>query len=386
MTTKGSSHPLMGSVKYREDLDFGTILNDSLKVFFKDALRVALTNPSQAIHFIRTVRWQKKSQRIRASWQAKGVHVPPILIFSITNQCNLKCKGCYNWALRPSAGPELDAGKIKSILSEARQLGISFVMIAGGEPLVRSEILDITAGFPEITFLVFTNGMMIDASLAEKFEKQRNFIPVLSLEGAEADTDLRRGEGVYRRLRQAIEQLEAAGVFWSVSITVSRANFDLVTQESFIRQLVEHGCKLVFMVEYTPVSADTQDWLITDNQRAELTAARDCFRSKYPALFVAIPGDEEEIGGCLSAGRGFVHINASGDVEPCPFAPYSDVNLNNTSLKQALQSEFLAEIRRNHQRLSEAEGGCALWAEREWLQSLMQKHRPTVTVQEDPSG
>jgi MoaA/NifB/PqqE/SkfB family radical SAM enzyme len=84
-----------------------------------------------------------------------------------------------------------------------------------------------------------------------------------------------------------------------------------------------------------------------------------------------VPGDEEEIGGCLSAGKGFIHISADGNVEPCPFAPYSDTNLRESSLREALQSEFLREIRENHERLSEAEGGCALWVERAWVRSLL---------------
>ena len=104
------------------------------------------------------------------------------------------------------------------------------------------------------------------------------------------------------------------------------------------------------------------------------------FRAKFPALFIAVPGDEEEIGGCLSAGRGFIHISAEGDVEPCPFAPYSDANLRDLSLKDALQSEFLRNIRQNHAQLSETEGGCALWIEREWVRSLLPDETMANTI------
>jgi MoaA/NifB/PqqE/SkfB family radical SAM enzyme len=45
---------------------------------------------------------------------------------------------------------------------------------------------------------------------------------------------------------------------------------------------------------------------------------------------------EEEMGGCLASGRGFVYISAQGDFEPCPFAPYSDTNLKENCLKDAL--------------------------------------------------
>ncbi len=379
--TNMSSQPLMGSVKYEEGLDFRKVLNKSLSVFFKDALRVALSNPSQAYHFLRTIRWQQKAARIRSKWNKQGIHVPPILIFSITNKCNLHCKGCYNWALRSSIASELDGAKIRSILAEAKGLGISFVMIAGGEPFVRLEILDIIEDFPEITFLVFTNGMLINEEIAERLARQRNLVPVISLEGCEEDTDERRGKGVYKKLKGTVGKLKNRGIFWSVSMTVTRANFKTLTDEQFIKDLIDQGCKLFFFVEYTPVSEDTEDWLLTSEQRERLLNIRNNLRSLYPALFIAIPGDEEEIGGCLSAGRGFVHINATGDVEPCPFAPYSDANLRKMSLKDALQSEFLKKIRENHGRLSEAEGGCALWAEREWVQSLLTSHS-TINIED----
>jgi MoaA/NifB/PqqE/SkfB family radical SAM enzyme len=130
------------------------------------------------------------------------------------------------------------------------------------------------------------------------------------------------------------------------------------------------GCKLFFFLEYTPINEETGDWVLTDEQRIQLMITRDSLRSEFRALFITVPGDEEEIGGCLSAGKGFIHINAEGDVEPCPFAPYSDANLLKTSLKEALQSEFLKMIRESDEHLNETEGGCALWIKREWLRSL----------------
>jgi MoaA/NifB/PqqE/SkfB family radical SAM enzyme len=105
-----------------------------------------------------------------------------------------------------------------------------------------------------------------------------------------------------------------------------------------------------------------------------LIRRRNSFRAKYPALFVALPWDEEEIGGCLSAGRGFVHISAEGNVEPCPFVPYSDINIKNISLKEALQSKMLRTIRENHAQLEETHG-CALWERREWVEHLASSKR-----------
>jgi len=352
--------------------NFREILNNSLKIFFKDALMTTLRNPVHAYYFFRTIKWQKKAARVRKEWGRQGIHVPPIMIFSITNRCNLSCAGCYHQAIRHLPQEEMSEEKLRSVIAEAKDLGISFMVIAGGEPLVRREFVDIARQFPEIIFLVFTNGLLIDEEMLKKLKDQNNFVPVLSLEGFEEDTDGRRGKGVYEHLQKIIRKIKGKGIFWSVSLTVTRSNFSSITDGQFIQGLNALGCKLFFFLEYTPIKEGTEDWILTQEQREELIKIRDSFRERFSSLFIAVPGDEEDIGGCLSAGRGFVHVSAEGNVEPCPFAPYSDMNLRDSSLKEALQSEFLKAIRENQNQLHETEGGCALWIKREWVRSLLQ--------------
>ncbi|MCJ7472934.1 MAG: radical SAM protein, partial [Actinobacteria bacterium] len=144
------------------NINYGKLISKSLKVFFGDALRISLKNPSQAYFFSKTIWWQRQAARVRNNWESKGINVPPIMVFSITNKCNLQCKGCYNQNLRKSSKEELSDERMKGIISEAKELGFSFIVLAGGEPLVRPEILDITASFPEIIFLLFTNGLLVD--------------------------------------------------------------------------------------------------------------------------------------------------------------------------------------------------------------------------------
>lgn len=365
----------MGRDKYDTSGPLLKVLNDSLSVFLKDAVRVAITRPSQAYHFFRIVRWQKRAAKTRAEWEEKGVHIPPIIIYSITNRCNLNCKGCFHWALHEAGDIEMSDEKLRNTIAEAKEIGVSIMVIGGGEPMMRPEIIDITSEFPEVIFLVFTNGLLLDEEKLDRIQKNRNFVPVISLEGDRAGTDFRRGEGVYAGLEKIIRKLKKRNIFWSVSLTLTRLNYDTIMDDDFVANLVDQGCKLMFFVEYTPITKGTEDWLISDEQRDHLITRRDEFRKKHPALFIAVPGDEEEIGGCLSAGRGFIHINPLGDVEPCPFAPYSDTNLRDASLIEALQSDFLKEIRDNHDHLSETEGGCALWVERKWVQSVFRESR-----------
>jgi MoaA/NifB/PqqE/SkfB family radical SAM enzyme len=353
------------------DINFGALLNRSLRVFFRDALRISINNPALAFHFFRTVIRQRRAAKTRAGWKARSLQVPPIILFSVTNRCNLHCKGCYHQALHRSTDDEMSGEELLRVVHDADELGVSFFVLAGGEPLVRPEIVDIMLGHPRIIFLMFTNGLLIDDHLLRRFRRSRNVIPVISFEGYEEHTDDRRGAGVFGRLLRTLDMMHKTGLFYSVSITVTKSNFETVTSEEFIGDLMRRGCKFFLFVEYSPIREDTEDWVISLEQRVQLMSRIRDYRKKFRSLFIEVPGDEEEIGGCLSAGRGFVHIGADGALEPCPFAPFSDANVRDTPLRDALQSDFLRKIRLNHDQLEETEGGCALWVKRDWVQSLL---------------
>ena len=360
---------MVNITKSENEPDFNKILNGALGVLFKDVVRVALTNPSQSVFFLRTLRWQRKAAKTRAKWESRGIHVPPILVISVTSKCNLHCEGCYHHALRSQTESEMSDERIWKLVEEAKELGISFIVLAGGEPLMRPNILGLSREAPEIMFMMFTNGLLIDDKVLEKVVENKNVVPLLSLEGYQVDTDGRRGSGVYNVLLKAITKLKEKQVFWGTSITITRTNFAEVTDDKFIRQLADSGCKFFMLTEYTPVTIGTEDWVLSEEQKASVITIRNSLRKKYSALFIALPWDEDEIGGCLSAGRGFVHISAEGNVEPCPFISYSDTNLKEMSLKDALQSKMLRTIRENHGELKEIKG-CALWEKREWVKSL----------------
>jgi MoaA/NifB/PqqE/SkfB family radical SAM enzyme len=346
-------------------------LNQGIRIFFSEFVRVSLSRPSQALFFGRTVLWQKRAARVRSAWAAEGLTVPPIAIFSITNRCNLRCKGCYAQAIRGDAPDELTTEELRDVVVQADALGVSFFVIAGGEPLTRPEMMDIAAEFPHIIFLLITNGLLLDPATIARLAVQRNTVPVLSIEGTQAETDARRGRGVHERLERKMAELKAAGVFFALSFTVTRSNFDTVTDPAFVRSAVEAGCKLFFLVEYTPIRAGTDEWVITDEQRQGMKGIVAGFRRRFPSVFIAVPWDEEEQGGCLASGRGFVHISAAGDLEPCPFAPYSDASLKKVPLREALRSPFLRAMRDNHDMFRETAGGCTLWKNREQVEALL---------------
>lgn len=351
--------------------EYSHLLDDSILWMVKNAIRISLKKPSRMMFFLKAFLQQKIMAKRRSHWERQGIHVPPFMIASITNRCNLHCKGCYNQSQHRTTEGEMKSDKLIQVMYEANEMGISFILLAGGEPLVRTEIFAIAKQNPKIIFPLFTNGILIDSNKIYRFRHNKNLVPVISLEGHIMETDSRRGEGVYKHLTNVFKKLKDACIFYGTSITVTRENYSLVTGDPFVGELISAGCSLFFFIEYVPVSEGTDQLMLDDVQHQELQLLMESLRRKYPALFIVFPGDEERFGGCLSAGRGFVHVNPQGRLEPCPFAPYSDIGVMDVPLKDALKSDFLKKIRENHEMLTEKTGGCALWERRDWVRSLL---------------
>jgi len=306
-------------------------------------------------------------QQRLAAGRRKGfepdILIPPLLIVSTTEQCNLRCEGCYARALHRQPRQELTRPQVDSLLAQAADAGCSALLLAGGEPLLRPDWMDAAAAHPELLTLVFTNGTLLDGAMAERFAASRSLIPVISVEGGERATDARRGEGVGKKAHAALQRLRDINVPFGLSVTVSRENIGAVMEEGFLAPFIQLGCRLAIFVEYVPVDDTSKGLALSKKDKRRLYWF--CKRRGSGALRISFPGNERLLGGCLAAGRGFVHISASGDVEPCPFAGHSDRNITCVPLIDALQSPLLSRIQQKHSLLQEtAAGGCALRGEK----------------------
>jgi MoaA/NifB/PqqE/SkfB family radical SAM enzyme len=293
------------------------------------------------------------------------------MICSLTNRCNLQCKGCYHLSQDRSPGIELTSERFSRLINEASEVGTRIIMLAGGEPLLRKDLLEAAAVEKGTIFPVFTNGVLLDSDTTRFFKKYRNLIPVLSIEGDQHKTDEIRGDGLYGKVESAAEVLRRNKMFYGLSITLTSDNFDQVTDPEYLKRYYDQGCRLFFFIEYVPAKQKDIPNCITAAQRGKLPSINKTLRETIPALYLTLPGEEEQYGGCLAAGRGFIHISATGDVEPCPFAPYSDTNINHASYTEALDSLLLNRIRNNHHLLNESAGGCTLWENREWVEEQL---------------
>ena len=354
---------------------YSILFSRSIEGVLKKTFKFSLKNPTFAFFALRMIRWQKKAARRRFQWVKQGIHVPPLMMASITNRCNLTCKGCYAQALQRTSDGEMTIDQWHRIMNEARELGISIVMLLGGEPFVRQDILQVTKCFPEMIFLVFTNGLLLNREIMNELKLQKNVVPMISMEGFEKDTDKRRGKGVHGKIQRTMEGIKAGGTLFGASLTVTRDNFTVVTSDHYIQDLIDTGCKLIFFEEYIPVAQGSENLALDGMQREKLESIKNALSEKFNALFIIFPGSERKYGGCLAAGRGLIHINFDGNLEPCPLIPYSDTNVINASLKEALKSQFLMTIRNNGKTLNDNSAVCPLRGQQEWINSYFANNK-----------
>ena len=244
-------------------LHYRTVLDESIADAFRQALRIIATDPSLVFAGMRILACQNKAAALRRSQEKKGLLVPPAMFVSVTAQCNLACRGCYMRGTHVHNAQELDPGRLRSLIAEAAGLGVSIIVLAGGEPLIRkTEITDLARLYPRILFPVFSNGLMIDEAVAQELAAIKNIVPVISFEGFRDETDARRGTGVYDRLREVCIWLKRHGTFFGCSVTVNCTNIDLVTSDRFVREMLDAGVRVFVFVEYVPVDPATEDLVL----------------------------------------------------------------------------------------------------------------------------
>ena len=365
----------------KQQIDLAAYMNGSISRIMAKAYKNVLSNPREAKFTFRMQQLFAKSEKRRKKVkEQEGLEVPPFLICSIATICNLHCKGCYARAngiatdLAEEQKTTLSPEQWKSIFEESASLGINFALLAGGEPMMRKDILEAVAEVKDMIFPIFTNGTLIGPSYIEFLKTHLNMIPVISIEGMEHSTDERRGKGMYKRAMQSVEMLHEEDLFFGTSITVTTENFDLVSSDEFVDNLRHLGCKLIIYVEYVPTEPGTEYLAFGEADLAKMEAVQAHQRERYQdVIIISFPGDEQHMGGCLAAGRGFFHIGPDGSAEPCPFSPFSDSSVIELGVKGALASPLFRKLRDVHLVGGEHSGGCALYEHREEVEAMLKE-------------
>ena len=359
-----------------ENFDLQNYLIEGVEGVVKEAIKATLKNPRESAFMLKFAKATRTASKKRREAEDKGEHIPPFLIASITSKCNLHCAGCYSRCNHATTDTkpvsQLTSEEWLKIFDEADELGISFILLAGGEPMLRRDIIEAAGKKQNILFPIFTNGTFIDEKYFALFDKCRNLVPIMSIEGSKEITDNRRGKGIYDKLIANMEEFKKRGLIFGASVTVTTQNYKEVTSDEFLNSLSDRGCKAIIFVEYVPVTEESSELAPSDTEREYLMNEIQRLREERPEMvYIAFPGDEKSSGGCVAAGRGFFHINSHGGAEPCPFSPYSDVNIRNSSLRETMHSQLFMALQGGDILLDDHDGGCVLYEKRELVEALI---------------
>ncbi len=280
----------------------------------------------------------KKEEELRDKYQC---NIPWAILLDPTSACNLHCTGC--WAAEYGHKLNLTYEEIDDIIRQGKELGVYMYIYTGGEPLVRKkDLIRLCEKHADCVFLAFTNATLIDEEFADEMLRVGNFVPAISLEGFEEATDGRRGEGVYRKVREAMELLRRKKLIYGISCCYTGANYDSITSEEFYDSLIEMGAYFVWYFHYMPVGNDAAPELLpTPEQRIGVYEKIRAYRATKPLFAMDFQNDAEYVGGCIAGGHRYLHINANGDIDPCVFIHYSDSNIREKSLLEALRSPMM---------------------------------------------
>ena len=324
----------------------------------RNAIRDAVNNPDNIYHqlILRIVRdvdtevlkttfvnfilnanligWPKEEE----ARKKYGCNIPWAILLDPTSACNLHCTGC--WAAEYGNKLNLTFDEIDDIIRQGKELGVYMYIYTGGEPLVRKkDLIRLCETHSDCQFLCFTNATLIDEAFAGEMLRVGNFIPAISLEGDEASTDSRRGKGTYQKVMAATALLKRKRLPFGFSCCYTSANYESISSESFYDKMIDLGGLFVWYFHYMPVGNDAVPELLpTPEQRVGMYHRIRDYRTRKPIFAMDFQNDAEYVGGCIAGGRRYLHINADGDVDPCVFIHYSDSNIRQKTLLEALQS------------------------------------------------
>ena len=272
------------------------------------------------------------------SMKKYGCNIPWAILLDPTSACNLHCTGC--WAAEYGNRLNLSVETIDSIIRQGKELGTYMYIYTGGEPLTRkNDLIRLCEKHNDCVFLCFTNATLIDEKFADEMLRVKNFIPAISLEGDEVSTDSRRGQGTYQKVVRAMKLLHEKKLPYGISSCYTSVNYEKITSDTYYNSLIDMGAYFIWYFHYMPVGNDAAPELLPNPKQRETVYHRiRHLRATKPLFAMDFQNDAEYVGGCIAGGKRYLHINANGDVDPCVFVHYSNANIRECTLLEALQS------------------------------------------------
>lgn len=304
----------------------------------------------------------------------RGEYFPPFLYVSVINSCNLRCQGC--WVDVAAKQEKIDVEAMSRLIGEAKEMGNSFFGILGGEPFMHPQLLEILERHPDCYFQIFTNGQFITDEIAKKLRKLGNATPLISVEGNEIISNVRRGRNdVYEKTMRGIQNCLDNKLLTGVCTSLCKSNIDDLLTEEWVDKLIEMGVMYTWYHIYRVAGPEPNPELALSPEE-QLRARKFVveMRARKPIGVIDAYFDHDGTALCPAATGLSHHINPWGDIEPCPVIQFATDSIHDESksLKDKfVQSEFLKDFREVVQQNTR---GCIILERPDLLIDLVDKH------------
>ena len=265
---------------------------------------------------------------------------------AITSSCPQNCDFCYN---RERSGLPLDKADILQAIDTLADMGVFWLGLTGGEPLLNPDILEIVArAARRCAVKLFTTGCTLTPRLAAELKQAGVFSVCVSLDHwrEEIHDRGRNYPGAFQAALQAIRIFRDAGLHTGASAVLSRDMIVSGECHEFLAFLASLGVDEAWLSEVKPSAPAFWDEraLVGEAERQALRELQDRYNRDGP-MTVNYLGHFEgaEHFGC-NAGHKMVYIDAFGEVSPCVFTPITFGNIRDRPLR-AIWSEMTTSFR-----------------------------------------
>jgi MoaA/NifB/PqqE/SkfB family radical SAM enzyme len=301
----------------------------------------------------------------------KGMLFPAFQFISITNDCNLKCQGCWVSTLDTKTFMHRDT--IHSIIEAGKKQGSYFYGILGGEPLLYKDLVAIFSKHPDCYFQLFTNGTLFTDTLASQLRNTGNVSPLISFEGDEMVADIRRGgHQIFNRTIKAIRTATSHKLITGVAISVCKSNISMALSDAFVQQLHDMGVLYLWYYIYRPAGSNPNYDLALDED--DILRLREFLvegRTRLPMVIIDSYWRANGEPFCPAADGLSHHINPEGYIEPCPVIQLAGDHLNGNPLEEIYEhSAFLKRFRKE---INHKTNGCILMEDPAWLGDMAER-------------
>lgn len=322
----------------------------------------------------------------------------PLVVWNMTNRCNLKCRHCYLDADEDAVADELTTDEAKQFIEDLAAMKVPVLLFSGGEPLVRPDIYELIVYAKELGLrpVLSTNGTLITPEVAKRLKEAGLQYVGVSIDGVASTHDDFRGiKGAFVQTLHGIKNAQAAGLKTGVRFTVNKMNYrdlpavlELAASEGIPRFCMYHlvyagrGKDMVALDVTQEESREIIETLIEktlDFKRRgvemEILTTDNHADGIYILRYLAkhMPERVDEVkellkmhGGC-SAGQKMANVNHLGNVHACQF--WSHRPLGNIREKKfseiwtSQQDTFLCSLRK---KTAYVEGKCGKCQYREY--------------------